>query len=108
MGCLERTAAAVYFTCGRASRVRRRRRSTALRYPACELFRPHQIRSPRLFTTDDGELGCCQARSHSLLLFSCGSVASPALVVGLAWFCWAWWECYACSQARRASILPIE
>src|SRR5262249_16066116 len=31
---LERTAAAVYFTCGRASRVRRRDRSTALRYPA--------------------------------------------------------------------------
>ena len=31
---LERTAAAVYFTCGRASRVRRRGRSTALRY-AC-------------------------------------------------------------------------
>src|SRR6059058_4697492 len=30
---LERTAAAVYFTCGRASRVRRRGRSTALRYP---------------------------------------------------------------------------
>jgi hypothetical protein len=28
----ERTAAAVYFTCGRASRVRRRGRSTALRY----------------------------------------------------------------------------
>jgi hypothetical protein len=27
-------AAAVYFTCGRASRVRRRGRSTALRYPA--------------------------------------------------------------------------
>src|SRR5262245_58557920 len=31
---LERTAAAVQFTCGRASRVRRRGRSTALRYPA--------------------------------------------------------------------------
>src|SRR6478609_2471631 len=31
---LERTAAAVYFTCGRASRVRRRGRSTALRYAA--------------------------------------------------------------------------
>ena len=31
---LERTAAAVYFTCGRASRVRRRGRSTALRYVA--------------------------------------------------------------------------
>src|SRR4051794_27141018 len=31
---LERTAAAVYFTCGRASRGRRRGRSTALRYPA--------------------------------------------------------------------------
>ena len=31
---LERTAAAVYFTCGRASRVRRRGRSTAIRYPA--------------------------------------------------------------------------
>jgi len=31
---LERTAAAVYFDCGRASRVRRRGRSTALRYPA--------------------------------------------------------------------------
>jgi hypothetical protein len=31
---LERTAAAVYFTCGRASRVRRRGRSTALRYSA--------------------------------------------------------------------------
>jgi hypothetical protein len=29
---LERTAAAVYFTCGRASRVRRRVRSTAFRY----------------------------------------------------------------------------
>src|SRR5688500_16956092 len=29
---LERTAAAVYFTCGRASRVRRRGRSTASRY----------------------------------------------------------------------------
>ena len=29
---LERTAAAVYFTCGRASRVRRRGRSTALRW----------------------------------------------------------------------------
>src|SRR5579884_2315147 len=29
---LERTAAAAYFTCGRASRVRRRGRSTALRY----------------------------------------------------------------------------
>lgn len=29
---LERTAAAVYFTCGRASRVRRRGRSTAFRY----------------------------------------------------------------------------
>jgi hypothetical protein len=34
MGSLERTAAAVYFTCGRASRVRRRGRSTAFRYPA--------------------------------------------------------------------------
>ena len=31
---LERTAAAVYFTCGRASRVRRRGRSTAVRYLA--------------------------------------------------------------------------
>jgi len=31
---LERTAAAVYFNCGRASRVRRRGRSTALRYSA--------------------------------------------------------------------------
>src|SRR6059058_2322583 len=31
---LERTAAAVYFTCGRASRGRRRGRSTAFRYPA--------------------------------------------------------------------------
>jgi uncharacterized protein YtpQ (UPF0354 family) len=31
---LERTAAAVYVTCGRASRVRRHGRSTALRYPA--------------------------------------------------------------------------
>src|SRR5215471_11993977 len=30
---LERTAAAVYFVCGRASRVRRRGRSTAFRYP---------------------------------------------------------------------------
>src|SRR4051794_25973219 len=30
---LEWTAAAVYFSCGRASRVRRRGRSTALRYP---------------------------------------------------------------------------
>src|SRR5262245_1950647 len=30
---LERTAAAVYFVCGRASRVRRRGRSMALRYP---------------------------------------------------------------------------
>jgi hypothetical protein len=30
---LERTAAAVYFTCGRASRVRRRGRSTASRHP---------------------------------------------------------------------------
>src|SRR5579862_3429180 len=29
----ERTAAAVYYPCGRASRVRRRGRSTALRYP---------------------------------------------------------------------------
>ncbi len=34
MGSLERTAAAVYFTCGRASHVRRRGRSTALRYLA--------------------------------------------------------------------------
>src|SRR3954464_14345084 len=34
MGSLERTAAAVYFTCGRASRVRRRGRSTAFRYLA--------------------------------------------------------------------------
>src|SRR3954463_6964788 len=33
---LERPAAAVYFTCGRASRVRRRGRSTALRYPAMQ------------------------------------------------------------------------
>src|SRR5688500_11915040 len=37
---LERTAAAVYFTCGRASRVRRRGRSTALRYaPRCAHYR---------------------------------------------------------------------
>ena len=34
---LERTAAAVYFTCDRASRVRRRGRSTALRYAAGRL-----------------------------------------------------------------------
>src|SRR5688572_27934573 len=34
MGSLERTAAAVYFTCSQASRVRRRGRSTASRYPA--------------------------------------------------------------------------
>src|SRR4051812_25848466 len=34
MGSLERTAAAVYFSCGRTSRGRHRGRSTALRYPA--------------------------------------------------------------------------
>jgi hypothetical protein len=34
---LERTAAAVYFICDRASRVRRRGRSTALRYPAYDV-----------------------------------------------------------------------
>ena len=34
---LERTAAAVYFTCGRASRVRRRGRSTASRYRAAAI-----------------------------------------------------------------------
>jgi hypothetical protein len=36
---LERTAAAVYFTGGRLARVRRRGRSTALRYPALRRFR---------------------------------------------------------------------
>jgi len=36
---LERTAAAVYFVCGRALRVRRRGRSTALRYPAVKRYR---------------------------------------------------------------------
>jgi hypothetical protein len=35
---LERPAAAVYFACGQASRVRRRGRSTALRYPASTLM----------------------------------------------------------------------
>ena len=40
---LERTAAAVYFICGRASRVRRRGRSTAFRYPA-EAPRPKMLR----------------------------------------------------------------
>src|SRR5688572_2981229 len=36
---LERTAAAVYFSCGRASLVRRRGRSTASRYPPMLLVR---------------------------------------------------------------------
>src|SRR5438874_1787727 len=45
---LERTAAAVYFTCRRASRVRRRGRSTAFRYSAMAIIERH--------TSPDGSL----------------------------------------------------
>src|SRR3954468_19978686 len=83
---LDRTAAAVYFTRGRASRVRRRGRSTALRYssPADVMLVLSRIREESIVVSDAGG-GCVLTVLHVrggevALLVNHSSVEKPGVL----------------------------